>query len=99
MRYLVLMLVCLVAVIAYLQRTTLTVPTKTIQHDLGIDEQDMGLVMGCWFWGYALLQVPAGWITDRIGSRRALPLCVIGWSLLTGLAAISKDLIGLIFFW
>jgi MFS family permease len=99
MRSLVLLLVCLAAIIAYVQRTALTVPTKTIEAELGIDDRHMGLVMGCWYWGYALLQIPAGWITDRIGSRRALVVFIVGWSGLTGLAALSKDLIGLLVFW
>src|SRR6476660_8787756 len=45
MRYLVLTLVCLAAVIAYVQRTALTVPTRTIQDDLDISERGMGLVL------------------------------------------------------
>ena len=99
MRYLVLSLVCLAAVIAYVQRTALTVPTKTIQKDLGIDEQQMGLIMGFWFWAYALLQIPAGWITDRFGSKRSLIFFVVVWSLLTGLAGIAGGFLELLFLW
>lgn len=99
MRYLVLMFVCLAAVIAYLQRTALTVPTKTIQADLGITEYRMGLIMGCWYWGYALLQIPAGWITDRIGGKKALIVFIVAWSLLTGLASLATGFPQLLLLW
>lgn len=99
MRYVVLLLVCLAAVIAYVQRTALTVPTKDVQRDLEITERGMGLVMACWYWGYALLQVPAGWITDRLGSKRALALFVAAWSGLTGLAALAGGYPELLVLW
>jgi sugar phosphate permease len=99
MRYLVLALVCLAAVVAYVQRTALTVPTKTVQADLHIDEQQLGLVMACWYWGYALLQIPAGWATDRVGSKRALLLSVIAWSVLTGLTGLADRYLSLLMLW
>lgn len=99
MRYLVLALVCLAAVIAYVQRTALTVPTQTIQADLGISERGMGLILGCWYWSYAVLQVPAGWVTDQLGSKRALLLFVVVWSALTGLAGLSAGYAGLLIVW
>ncbi len=99
MRYLVLALVCLVAVIAYVQRTALTVPTKTIQEDLQIDERGMGLIMACWYWGYAILQVPGGWLTDRIGSKPALVAFVLMWSIFTGLAGLAGSSTTLLLIW
>jgi sugar phosphate permease len=95
----VLLLVCLAAVIAYIQRTALTVPTRTIQADLGISERGMGLIMGCWYWAYALLQIPAGWVTDHLGSRRALLLFVVAWSGLTGWASLANGFAGLLILW
>lgn len=99
MRYLVLSLVCLAAVIAYVQRTALIVSTKTIQADLEISEAQMGLIFAWWYWAYALLQVPAGWVTDRVGSKRALLLFVVVWSALTGLAGLTTGYLGLLVVW
>jgi MFS family permease len=99
MRYAVLALVCAAAVVAYVQRMALAVPTKTIEHELHITERGMGLILGCWYWAYALLQVPAGWVTDRVGSRQALILFVVGWSALTGLAGLTTGLAGLLVAW
>jgi sugar phosphate permease len=95
----VLLLVCLAAVIAYVQRTALSVPTRDIQADLQTDERGMGLIMGCWYWAYALLQIPAGWLTDRLGSKRALVLFVTVWSALTGLAGLATGFPQLLILW
>ena len=99
MRYIMLLLICLSAIIAYVQRTALTVPTKTIQRDLDISESGMGLIMACWFWGYAVLQIPAGLIVDRIGSKRGLLIFIVAWSVLTGCAAIASGFPELLILW
>ena len=95
----VLLLICLAALIAYVRRTALAVPTKTIESELGISEAGMGLIMSCWFWGYALLQIPAGWLTDWDSAQRSLVLFVTAWSLLTGLAGAASGPIQLALFW
>jgi MFS family permease len=88
MRYLVLALLGLIAVIAYVQRLAISVPAKEIQRDLGLDSTTMGLVMGCWNWGYGLFQLPAGWLADRWGSKPALLHYAVAWSALTGCVAL-----------
>jgi MFS family permease len=99
MRHAVLAFVCLAAVVAYVQRMALTVPTRTIEHDLRITEKGMGLILGSWYWAYALLQVPAGWLTDRIGSKAAFVFFVLAWSTTTGLAGLTTGATGLLAVW
>lgn len=91
MRYGVLFMLCAAAVIAYVQRAALSVPSKTIQGDLGIDATLMGVVLGGWYAGYALGQLPSGWLADRWGSRHALALFALAWSLITGLTALAAN--------
>jgi sugar phosphate permease len=99
MRHAVLALICSAAVVAYVQRMALVVPTRTIEHDLHISEKGMGLILGCWYWAYALLQVPVGWVTDRVGSRRAFLSYMLAWTVLTGLAGLTTGRIGLLVVW
>ena len=84
MRYLVLLLLCSIAVIAYVQRTGVNAVKKTITTDLDINTEDFGTVGSAWLVGYALMQVPSGWLADRFGSRNVLVVLAITWSLLTG---------------
>jgi MFS family permease len=86
-------------VIAYVQRSAIGVPSKAIEADLGIGPREMGLVMGTWYWGYALCQLPAGWLADRWGSKAALALYAVLWSALTGAVGLATGLPGLLLVW
>jgi sugar phosphate permease len=99
MRYGVLSWLCSAAVICYVQRAALSVPATTIQRELELDEQHMGLVLGAWYAGYAVMQVPSGWLADRWGSRRALALFALAWSLLTALVGMAAGFWSLFLLW
>ena len=56
-----------------------------IQGDLHLDDTQMGFVFSAFMLGYALFEVPGGWLGDRWGPRRVLTAIVLGWSLFTAL--------------
>src|SRR5207247_11231871 len=91
MRYWILLWLCTVGTLAYIHRGALSVPAKTIQTELDFDVDFMGLIMGCWFLGYAVLQIPSGWFADRWGSRRTLACFALSWSLLQGLGSLAPE--------
>ena len=99
MRYTVLSFLCASAVIAYVQRSAISVPARRIQGELSLDSSEMGLVMGAWYLGYAVLQIPSGWLADRLGSKRVLIVASLAWSLLTGLMGIANGFLGLVAIW
>src|SRR5438067_1168087 len=99
MRYGVLTLLCLATMIAYLQRSSIGVASKTIEGELGINSTQMGLVMGTWYWVYAISQLPAGWLADRWGSKSALVAFAVAWSLLTGAVGLANGLPALLLVW
>lgn len=99
MRYSLLSFLCLATVIAYVQRNALTVPVKTVEQELGLGPKDMGLVMAVWFWVYAAFQLPSGWLADRLGSKAALALFAVAWSLLTGVVGLATGFTGLLLLW
>lgn len=102
MRYWVLTLLCLAAVIAYVQRSAISVPAERIGRELGLGDDaktGMGLVMGAWYWAYALLQLPSGWLADRIGAKPALVVFCAGWSVMTGCVGLAGDFWALLALW
>jgi MFS family permease len=99
MRYLVLTLLCLCAVVAYVQRSAISIPAAAIERDLGLSGAQMGLVMGAWYWAYALLQLPAGWFADRWGPRPTLAALCVLWSAVTGLVGLAGGFWGLLGLW
>ncbi len=52
----------------------------------------MGQVFSAFVLGYALCQIPGGWLSDRWGARRILTLAVIWWSIFTALTALAPAL-------
>src|SRR5262245_48949193 len=58
-------------VFAYAQRGTLSVANKSVAQTLHLNPAEMGLLQSAFFWVYAFTQMPAGWIVDRFGVRRA----------------------------
>jgi ACS family glucarate transporter-like MFS transporter len=55
----------------------------------------MGLVMSAFFLTYAVLQIPAGALGQRWGTRRALSLYLLLWSVACGTFALAGGFWGL----
>jgi sugar phosphate permease len=99
MRYHVLAFPCAAAVIAYVQRLGFNVADWTVRGDLGLDREQVGRVMAAWSLGYALLQLPSGWLADRFGSGPVFTALALAWSALTGLVGLAWDFHSLLVLW
>src|SRR3974390_2824372 len=86
-RHVVLALTVGAYMITYMDRVNIAVAAPAIQKDLGLSMITLGLIFSAFRWGYALFQIPGGWLGDRIGPRRALSLIVTWWSLFTSATA------------
>ena len=80
------------AVLLYLDRFAFSVVEIEIEKDLDISELEMGNAVSVLFLVYGLAQVPAGWLADRLGPRRALTLYVSAWSLAIAGVGFSQSL-------
>ena len=90
---------CFVAIsVNYTDRANLAVAAPSIQHALGLGDTTMGFVLGSFFWTYALMQMPAGWLVDRYGARLMFPIAVCWWSLFTAATALANSAASLIGF-
>jgi MFS family permease len=97
--YGLLAMLCAAAAIAYVQRSGISVMAENMQGELGLDKARFGAVFSAWSFGYAVAQIPSGWLADRWGSRRALTLFAGLWSVATGLIAASRGYWSLLGFW
>ncbi len=77
--------------INYTDRANLAVAAPSIRQDLHIGTTTMGFLLGSFFWTYALMQLPAGWLADRYGARLVFPIAVAWWSLFTGLMSVANS--------
>jgi ACS family glucarate transporter-like MFS transporter len=95
-RYGVLAFSVAMAVILYLDRMAIAVPAAAIAADLHTSLTAIGDSMAAFFWSYALMQVPAGWLGDRWGGRRALTLYVVAWSAAMAGIGLATGLVSLV---
>ena len=83
---------CLVAIVAYIQRNSIGVAEQSISRDLGLTKQQMGWVMSAFFWSYAIFQIPTSLIGQRFGTRRTLSVFVAMFSAVAGLFTVAAGL-------
>jgi len=84
-RYLIVFVTTLMAVMLYLHRFSFPFLERYIKDDLGLSNEQVGLLLSAFMWAYGAGQVPAGWFGDRWGARTTLALYILVWSVVTGL--------------
>jgi ACS family D-galactonate transporter-like MFS transporter len=82
-RYGLLVMLFITVVINYLDRNNLSVATIDIAKDLGLDPKQKGWLLSAFGWTYAALQIPGGWLVDKIRPRYFYALICGLWSLAT----------------
>jgi len=95
-RFNVILLALGLAVLSYVQRVAISEAAGSIEHDLGIPKSRMGLVFGAFALSYALFEIPAGLLGDRIGVKRVLTRIVLAWSACTALTGAAWNATSLI---
>src|SRR3974390_2276300 len=86
-RWYVLVLICLMYLITYLDRVNISTAAPLISMEFGFDKITMGVIFSAFVWAYALFQVPGGWLSDRWGARGVLAATVTYWSAMTAATA------------
>lgn len=97
-RWVLLLLLFVGLIFNYIHRSALSVATPAIMHDLGLSKAAMGVLLSSFFWVYALLQVPLGWLTDRFGVKYLYGFSYAFWcmaSMTTGLASSFATILAL----
>jgi MFS transporter, ACS family, D-galactonate transporter len=80
----------------YAQRNALSVASKSMADDLGFNPAKTGLLLSSFFWVYAFMQIPSGWLVDRFGVRRTYAFSFVFWSIMSALTGLTNGLAMLI---
>jgi MFS family permease len=70
-----------------IDRASLSTAAPDMMAELGMDPGLMGIALSAFFWSYIIMNIPAGWMADKYGAKRAL-----GWA--AGLWSVSSALTG-----
>jgi ACS family D-galactonate transporter-like MFS transporter len=82
-RYIITALLFITGVINYLDRTNLSITAPTLSNEMHIDPVTMGWLFSAFGWTYTALQVPGGWLADRVHPKVLYPLSILVWSIAT----------------
>ncbi|KAH7546324.1 hypothetical protein FEM48_Zijuj01G0188200 [Ziziphus jujuba var. spinosa] len=75
-------------VICNMDKVNLSVAIIPMSHQFGWSSSTAGLVQSSFFWGYAISQLPGGWLAKIFGGRKVLEVGVLTWSLATALVPV-----------
>lgn len=80
-------LLFLLYVVAYLDRINIGFAALTMNTALGITSAQFGLLIGIFFWGYFIFEVPSNLLLHKIGARIWISRILVSWgivAMLTG---------------
>ncbi len=95
-RYGILAVLTFAYFVNYLDRGAISVAIPFIGKDLHLDHTEMGLAMSAFFLGFVLLELPAGWLSDKFGCRTLATLGILWWSVFTFLTGLVGSMSGLV---
>src|ERR1700736_6850442 len=75
-RWLVLLLISLMYMITYMDRTGISIAAPRMAKEFGLSQTAVGIVFSVFLWAYAIGQIPLGWLADRWGPRFVLLIIV-----------------------
>src|SRR5258708_3682594 len=92
-RWVVLSLLIAAIIISYIDRTNLSVALAVTDFNqfFQLSDQDRGALNSAFFWSYALLQIPAGWVVDRYGVKFPYAIGYLVWSLVSAGSALAQS--------
>jgi ACS family hexuronate transporter-like MFS transporter len=98
MRWWIIVLLFIAAVLNYIDRQTLSALAPTIQIDLSMDDQQYANVINIFLIAYTIAYLISGRVADKIGTRASLFFFVAWWSVFNMLTAAARGVNSLGFY-
>ena len=90
--WIVLVILCFVYVLNFLDRQLLSILAKPIQDDLGITDGQIGLISGLYFAiFYCVVSIPVAWLADRTNRVKVLAFACALWSAATVACGLARN--------
>jgi MFS family permease len=93
LRWSIIGLLSLGMIIAYVDRANISVALAVddFKRLFQLSDKDRGLLNSAFFWSYAFLQIPAGWVVDRYGVKFPYAVAFLFWSLISAGTALASS--------
>jgi MFS transporter, ACS family, aldohexuronate transporter len=90
LRWIVAGLLLLATTVNYVDRQAISVAAPVISREFRLSATDYSHIVFAFLLAYAIMQVAAGGLIDRVGTRKGLAFAVVGWSLASMLHAAGQ---------
>jgi len=80
----------------YVDRGALAIAMPQMRGELGLNAENLGRLASAFFWTYAALQIPAGWLVDRFDVKWVLGIGFAVWTVATGLTGFATGFASLL---
>ena len=95
-RWLIVALLFCVYMLMVIDRVSISIAAKYIMPEYQLNEIQIGWIFSAFLVGYALCQIPGGWLGDRFGPRRVLACAVFWWYIWRATCCFTVGLTGTI---
>src|SRR5471030_3465780 len=79
--------VCFCFLVNYIDRTNISFAALTMNKDLGITPTGFGWMVGVFFIGYCISEIPSNLALEKFGARIWIARFMITWGIISGLTA------------
>ncbi len=92
-RWVVVILLGLGMIIAYTDRANISVALALPDfiNYFSLSDTGRGVVLSSFFWSYAALQIPAGWVVDRYGAKIPYSISFAFWCVVAASTALARS--------
>ncbi len=73
----------------YIDRGSISVAMPLIKEEFNLSSEATGLLLSAFFFAYALMQIPGGWLVDKFGPRKMATVATVGWGAATAASGLS----------
>ena len=85
----VLVMLCLMYFITYVDRVNISTAAGQFKSELGLSNTQLGFVFSAFAYPYVVFQFIGGWVSDRFGAKRTLIACALIWAVATTLTGLA----------
>lgn len=87
-RWLLLVLLVISILVNYIDRGALSIAVPQMETDFELTPYQKGMLLSAFFWTYALMQLPAGWLVDRLDVKWVYAAGYLIWTIATALTGL-----------
>jgi MFS family permease len=92
----VMMMLCLMYFITYVDRVNVSTAAGQFSSELGLSNTQLGFIFSAFAYPYMVFQFIGGWVSDRYGAKRTLIVCAFIWAVATVLTGMAGGFFSLV---